>query len=219
MRMILQGTKTSTAGKINNKYMMQPFAERSHEKMQQVLMHPTAAGPAIHYYMIRGGTDKKNITTWESGTVGGEYIKTYGHYHVGALDETYWVIFGEGIVLLQKRKKDAEGNPIDDNIETFYAVALKAGEEIFIPSEYGHLMLNTGNTWLVTADDSPVNFGEVDAVSLPGHADYLPVQKMQGFAYYVVEENGAPQLVKNLKYKEIPEAKIISITEYNALLK
>lgn len=182
-------------------------------------MDPSASGPRVHYYMIRGGTDKRNITTWESGTVGGEYIKTYGHYHVGDLDETYWVIFGEGIVLLQKRKKDESGNPIDDAISEFYAVQMHAGEDIFIPSEYGHLMLNTGSTWLVTADDSPVNFGEVDAVSLPGHADYLPVQKMQGFAYYVVEENGEPKLVRNHKYSEAPEAKIISLAEYKLLAK
>ena len=37
--------------------------------------------------MIRGGTDKRNITVWEPGTVGGEYIKAYGHYHVGDLNE------------------------------------------------------------------------------------------------------------------------------------
>ena len=69
--------------------MLKPFADRSHEKMKEVLMHPEAQGPEIHYYMIRGGKDKKNITVWEVGTVGGEYIKTYGHYHVGTLDETY----------------------------------------------------------------------------------------------------------------------------------
>ena len=66
--------------------MLKPFAERTHEKMKEVLLHPDAVGPEIHYYMIRGGKIKKNITVWETGTVGGEYIKTYGHYHVGKLD-------------------------------------------------------------------------------------------------------------------------------------
>lgn len=188
--------------------MLKPFAERNHEKMKEVLMNPDAAGPEIHYYMIRGGTDKKNITVWETGTVGGEYIKTYGHYHVGKLDETYWVIYGEGIVLLQTRKVNKEGNPIDDEIETFKAIKVRTGDHVFIPSGTGHLVVNTGKTWLVTADDSPVNFEEVDPVSLPGHADYEPVKKLQGFAYYVVEENGQPKLVKNPKYKSSPEASI-----------
>src|SRR3989344_4144912 len=80
----------------------EPFASRTHEMMKDVLMHPEAEGPAIHYYMIRGGKDKQNVTVWETGTVGGEYIKTYGHYHVGELDETYQIVQGEGIALLQK---------------------------------------------------------------------------------------------------------------------
>ena len=62
--------------------MEKPFAERTQDKMKEVLMDPNADGPAIHYYMIRGGEKKANITVMETGTVGGEYIKTYGHYHV-----------------------------------------------------------------------------------------------------------------------------------------
>src|SRR3989344_316196 len=49
----------------------EPLAVRAHEKMKDVLMHPEAVGPAVHYYMIRGGSEKRNITIWESGTVGG----------------------------------------------------------------------------------------------------------------------------------------------------
>ena len=86
--------------------MLKPFAERTDIAMKDVLMHPEAEGPEIHYYMIRGGTEKTNITVWETGTVGGEYIKTYGHYHIGQLDETYTVAVGEGVVLLQKRKEE-----------------------------------------------------------------------------------------------------------------
>lgn len=194
--------------------MLKPFAQRDHEKMKEVLMHPEAEGPEIHYYMIRGGTDKTNTTVWETGTVGGEYIKTYGHYHVGKLDETYWFTWGEGIALLQIRKVDSSGNPIDDEIDTFYAVTVKKGDSIFIPSGTGHLVVNIGKTWLVTADDSPVNFEEKDPVSLPGHADYEPIKKLQGFAYYVIEEEGKPTLVKNPKYKTIPEAQWLTPEEY-----
>jgi len=186
--------------------MLKPYAERTHQAMREVLMNPEAMGPEIHYYMIRGGKDKRNVTIWETGTVGGEYIKTYGHYHVGKLDETYWVVSGEGIVLLQTRKLDSEDKPIDNEIESFQAIAVKAGNQIFIPSGTGHLVVNTGKTWLVTVDDSPVNFEEIDPVSLPGHADYEPIKNLHGFAYYVVENNHKPKLVKNPYYKFVPEA-------------
>ena len=191
--------------------MDKPFAERNHEKMVEVLMNPKAKGPKVHYYMIRGGSKKRNVTIWETGKIDGEYIKTYGHYHVGKLSETYWIIFGEGIVLLQVRKKDTKGIPIDDEIESFKAISVKAGDKIFISENTAHLVVNTGKSWLITIDNSPVNFKEVDPVNLPGHADYEPIKKLRGFAYYVKEKNGKPLLVKNKFYKTVPDAKINKI--------
>ena len=188
---------------MNFDFVAKHYASRTHEKMREVLMDPDAEGPAIHYYMIRGGKDQKNITVWEPGTVGGEYIKTYGHYHVGNLDENYEIVLGEGVALLQKRAKDAGGNLLDDTLEEFRAIQVKAGDKVYMPPEYGHLVVNTGNTYLVTADDSPVNFDDVNPVSMPGHADYEPVKRMRGFAYYVVEKNGKPSLKRNALYKEI----------------
>lgn len=194
--------------------MLKSFAAREHEKMKEVLMHPEAEGPEVHYYMIRGGVDKTNITVWETGTVGGEYIKTYGHYHVGQISETYWILQGEGVVLLQIRKKDQNGQYIDDEIESFYAIKVKKGDSVFLPSGTGHLVANTGKKWLVTSDDSPVNFEELDPVSLPGHADYEPIKKLKGFAYYLVGETGQPTLVKNPNYKIIPEPEWLTPEEY-----
>src|SRR3989344_6894555 len=132
------------------------YAPRVKEKMLEVLMDPSAPSPEIQYHMIRGGTEQRNITIWEPGTIGGEYIKTYGHYHVGRLDETYWIIYGEGIVLVQKRAADANGNPIDDEIIEAYAVWVKPGDAVFIPAGWGHLAVNISKTYFVTADDSPV---------------------------------------------------------------
>lgn len=180
-------------------------------------MNPGVEAPGIHYYMIRGGKDKTNITVWETGTVDGEYIKTYGHYHVGNISETYTILQGTGILLLQKRKVGVDGKPIDDQIESFKALAVKEGDKIFINPEIGHLMVNTGKVWLVTSDDSPVYPDDVDPVGLPGHADYEVVKKMGGFAYFVVEKDGQPALVKNPKYKVIPEAKIKKFRKYGII--
>lgn len=179
------------------------YAARTHEKMQEVLMDPNGVGPAIHYYMIRGGAYQKNITVWEPGTISDEYIKTYGHYHVGQLDEHYEILFGEGVALLQKLKTDAEGNMIADQVEEFKAIVTKIGDKIYMGPGYGHLLANTGSTYFATADDSPVDFEDRDPASFPGHADYTLVKAMQGFAYYVIEHNGAPALKKNSRYKEI----------------
>jgi glucose-6-phosphate isomerase len=187
-----------------NSPMEQAFAERTQEKMKEVLMNPDADGPVIHYYMIRGGKEKLNITVMETGNVGGEYIKTYGHYHVFDFKETYKIIHGQGLVLLQVREKNAKGNYIDDEISLFKAIEVGAGDTVEIPSFAGHLLVNTGKTWLVTSDDSIFN-PAADSSSMPQHADYEAVKKMRGFAYYVVSKDGKTAFIKNEKYKSVPE--------------
>ncbi len=179
------------------------YAARTHEKMQEVLMDPNGVGPSIHYYMIRGGSDQKNTTVWEPGTISGEYIKTYGHYHIGDLSETYIIAYGQGVALLQKLAEDAQGKMISDVVAEFKAIPVTAGQEVFMPAKFGHLVVNTGQTYFVTIDDSPVDFEDRDPASFPGHADYALVKEMQGFAYYVVEHDGKPALKKNPNYKDI----------------
>ncbi len=189
---------------------MDSFATRTHEMMKEVLLHPDAEGPTTHYWMIRGGSKKGNITVWESGTVGGEYIKTYGHYHVDDLPEIYWFISGQGIMLLQKRLEE-NGVPVNDRIEEFKIVPVKAGDEFHIPPGWGHLVVNTENTFLVTKDDSPVA-GIGDSASMPIHADYAPVKEMGGFAYFVVEHEGKPALVKNPRYKAVEKEDLAGLS-------
>ncbi|MFH1243986.1 MAG: glucose-6-phosphate isomerase family protein [bacterium] len=188
------------------------YAARSHLEMQDVLMDPTAEDPSIHYYMIRGSSELGNITVWEPGQVGTEYIKTYGHYHVGDLHETYHVLSGTGFALLQKRALDPTGQPINDIIDDFQLIPVKQGSVVHMSSGDGHLLVNTGSTFLVTTDDSPVHFTAVDTASLPGHADYAPIKAMRGFAYYVVEHNGVPTLVKNPLYKAIRHVDLAGLT-------
>src|ERR1700733_1843537 len=50
----------------NGPMTFEPYAARTQEKMQDVIMDPAAQGPAIHYYMIRGGKDKRNVTVLET---------------------------------------------------------------------------------------------------------------------------------------------------------
>ena len=194
--------------KIDFKNVPKHYAARSNEKMKEVLLDPAGAGPAIHYYMIRGGVEQKNITVWEPGTISGEYIKTYGHYHVGDLSETYCIVYGQGVAILQKLAENESGEMISDQVAEFQAIRVKSGQKIFMPANFGHLLANIGKTYFVTADDSPVDFEDRDPTSFPGHAGYELVKKMRGFAYYVVEHNGQPALKRNFLYKSIKKEKL-----------
>src|SRR3989344_2136258 len=184
------------------------FAGRRQKEIVDVLMDPKSEGPDAHYFMIRGGTGRGNITIWQSGLVGEEYIKTYGHYHVEDFLETYKVLEGEGIFLLQERKRNEKGFPIDDEVESIKAIFVKGGSSVSIPKYAGHLAINIGESWLVTIDNSPVNFSKSDEASYPRHADYEPVRRLHGFAYYVVKKDGKPFFVKNPNYKNTPEINI-----------
>jgi len=175
------------------------LATRTHEEMRPVLMNPLASGPEVHYWMLRGGSEKRNITVWEAGKVGDEYVKTLGHYHVSDFIETYEILAGEGIILLQA--------PVQDGaVDWVRAIFVKSGSKVTIPERAGHLGVNIGQSWLVTSDDSPVY--AKDDPAAPKHADYEPVRKMHGFAYYVVEKGGKPDFVKNPNYKNHPNVTI-----------
>jgi len=63
---------------MNKDFTTKHYAFRTYEKMQEVLMDPRAPGSEIQYHMVRGGTNQRNITVWEPGKVGGEYIKLTG---------------------------------------------------------------------------------------------------------------------------------------------
>lgn len=184
-------------------YSSKRYGTRDHQMMTEVNMDPKASGPDVYYHLVRGGVDLRNFTIWEPGKVGKEYIKTYGHYHVGDISETYWIVYGEGITIAQKRAGDS-----DDQIEQIRIIRVKVGDAVYMPRGWAHAAVNIGKTFFATADDSPVNFEDVDPSSLPGHADYEPIKKMRGMAYYIVEESGQPALVKNPSYKKVPEAKI-----------
>ncbi len=188
---------------VDYKNVSKHLATRTHDAMKPVLMNRNVIGPSVHYYMIRGGSEQTNVTVWEPGTVGGEYIKSFGHYHIDDLPETYWIRGGEGIVLLQKLESDADGKLIPDRVSDFKVVFVKEGDTVHIPARYGHLVANTSNTFLTTIDDSPADFGDADPSGHPGHADYSLVEKMQGFAYYIVEHEGNPALVRNTRYTSI----------------
>ncbi len=192
---------------------MNPYAPRTHEEMKEVLLDKNATGPAIHYHMIRGGKEKRNVTTWECGTIGTEFIKAYGHYHVDGIPETYWIKQGQGILLLQKRIM-LDGKPQNDKLESCTAIYVKAGDEINIPGDEGHTMVNIGNTWLVTVDDSPIAGTTPEEISKPAHADYSAIKSLQGFGYYATKSaDGTAQFVPNEHYMELPPIQVFESLE------
>jgi glucose-6-phosphate isomerase len=95
-----------------------------------------------------------DVTVTLPGAVGGEFIKTAGHYH--ALDpngvswpEIYDVLSGEAAFVLQQAEGDPAGDP---DMTRSVVIVAGPGDRLVIPPDYGHVTVNIGTSPLVVAD-------------------------------------------------------------------
>ncbi|MBI2595517.1 hypothetical protein HYW46_02150 [Candidatus Daviesbacteria bacterium] len=177
---------------------------RKLEELKSVLKDTHAIGPDPVYWVFSELSDLNwaNMTVIAPGSYSGEYPKTFGHYHPeDAADETYHLVEGEGVLMIQKKHTE-NGVWVPDMVDEVYLIKAKPGDEIIIKPQWGHAWSNTGKGPFVSYDNWR-----------SGHtkADYEAIEKLQGLAYYLVEENGEPKPVPNPNYKNLPE--VVWITE------
>lgn len=180
--------------------------------IQPVLMHKDGDGPDPVYYMFSDITlddSWHNMTILVPGNYEGEFPKTYGHYHGAQVKETYKVISGEGIFLLQRKKFDKK-MWLMEQVEDVYAVRAEAGDEITISPDFGHAWSNVSKGPLVLYDDWK-----------SGHtpADYVVIERLQGLAYYLVNKNGKVSFAPNPHYQNLPEVREMSAKQFGELKK
>jgi glucose-6-phosphate isomerase len=149
------------------------------------------------YYMYRGIQEKDglryDITTIPAIMLGQEFNKTKGHIHVGRWQETYTVLEGQAIYLMQK---------FDDagNVSDVYAIEAKKGQSIVIPSFYGHTTINPSST----QELKMANWASVECKS-----DYSPYEKFGGACYFYTRQGW----VKNENYRSVPELRFENALE------
>jgi glucose-6-phosphate isomerase len=112
------------------------------------------------------------------GKVGSEYFMTKGHYHAKAdRAEVYYGLMGEGYLVLQTPDGDINVQP------------MQAGTTAFVPPYWGHRTVNVGREHFVFLSVFPADAGY----------DYKTIAQ-QGFASIVVERDGKPEVIQNLRY-------------------
>lgn len=144
-------------------------------------MDPHCAGSDLVYevYTDINESGWVNKTIIYPGRLGNEYPKTFGHYHSTNEMEVYKVIKGEGFLLKQ-------------NDQEAVLVKLSPGVQYRITSQWGHCLINTGQTDLVVLDNW--SWGHKDS-------DYDPIKNAHGMAYYLIEDKGFPKSVMNPHYQ------------------
>lgn len=181
-------------------------SSRELASLKSVLKDPSSSGPDPVYWVFNDVGNEKwaNLTIITPGSFNGEYPKTFGHYHpTGVPDETYHLIGGEGILVMQKKHFE-NGSWIPEMVDEVYLIKTKPGEEIVITPEFGHSWSNTGVEPLISYDNWR-----------SGHqpSDYEPIEKLQGMAYYLVEKNGEVEAVPNPNYRDLPKPKWVTAKE------
>lgn len=144
------------------------------------------------YYMYRKVEEKNglksSITITLAKMLGKEFNKTYGHNHEGNFAETYTVLNGEAIFLMQKTKYDV--------VEDVFAIKAREGQTAVIPAGYGHVTINPSSVDLKTKDWTAINCKN----------NYTSFKELAGACYYyILLPSGQAGWIKNGNYKSIPE--------------
>lgn len=173
--------------------------------MRGVLARPDAPGPAEVYYMyrdvgypgdrrlLRSAGLRYDLTVLVPGAVGGEYVKTHGHYHPHAAGqdvsypEVYEVVDGIAHFLLQR---PGSGQVVEDVV----VVEARPGDKVLIPPGYGHLTINPGPDFLVVANLTADGFCSL----------YAPFALRRGGAYYEMAAEGGGRFIPNPAYGPVP---------------
>jgi oxalate decarboxylase/phosphoglucose isomerase-like protein (cupin superfamily) len=187
---------------------------RDLESIKPVLMLEKDHGPDPVYWVFSNISKDRwvNLTVIAPGffspdlvPTSGEYPKTFGHYHGVQINETYHLVEGKGVLLLQKKHYDQNKNWIQNMVDEVILITAEPGDEIIIKPEWGHSWSNIGSTPLLSFD----TWHE-------GHnpQDYAPIEKVQGMAYYLVAEHGQIKVVPNSNYQNLPQPSWMTAAQF-----
>jgi oxalate decarboxylase/phosphoglucose isomerase-like protein (cupin superfamily) len=182
--------------------------------LRGVLLNQRDYGPDPVYWVFTNlsKTGWVNLTVIAPGffspdlvPTAGEYPKTFGHYHTTQINETYHLVEGKGVLLLQKKHFDQNKNWIENMVDEVILINAEPGDEIIIRPQWGHSWSNIGPTPLLSYD----SWHE-------GHSphDYEPIEKLKGMAYYLVSENNQVKLVPNPNYQNLPQPSWMSTAQF-----
>lgn len=143
-----------------------------------------AGGDPLVYEVVEYRRDCSDLffgtTTMQPGKVGDEYYMTRGHFHRRRdMGEVYYTQHGEGVLLLQSRDGETA------------TVAMRPGVCAFIPPDWAHRSINTGDDRLVFVWVCNVEAGN-DYAGIAAH----------GMRRLVVERHGRADLIDNPAFAE-----------------
>jgi len=145
-----------------------------------------------------------DITIMPPLILGKEFNKTAGHDHPLVPEtkitypEIYQVLSGQAIFLIQ----DSYG----DQIKDIYAIRANKDDQVIVPPNYEHLMINASDKELKNANWICRDFGS---------NVYKPFRLKQGFSYFALQgPEKEVEWQKNPNYQDIPELKFMEPNQW-----
>lgn len=140
-----------------------------------------------------------DMTVFNPGMVGNEFVKTVGHYHQNkpgtdvAYPEVYEAIT-DNIEFLLQTMPDKNGK-----VEVIWVIT-EAGDKVVMPPGYGHVSMNVGTEPAIEVD--------IQKRDNPNGSDYSLFKERAGGAFYRTEEG----LIPNPNY-EVSSLRIVKPLE------
>jgi glucose-6-phosphate isomerase len=154
-------------------------------------MYRDLAKSDADWHWLHSHNLRYDLTVIPPGDIGGEWVKTKGHYHpknaagVG-YPEIYEVLEGRAHYLLQSR-----------DLTDVVMIDAAAGDVVIIPPEYGHITINP---------DPARTLAMANIVSTAFESEYGEYESCHGAAYYEFSNGG---LRKNTHYNNPPAVRHI----------
>lgn len=145
-----------------------------------------------HREKILNAKLRYDFTIIPPAEIGGENVKTYGHYHPKnssglSYPEVYQVLDGRAIFVIQRR----EGERVVD----CFAIEAEKGDLVIVPPNCGHVTINPTRRVLLTSNWVCREFASI----------YEPYTNLKGACYYYI--NG--KWLKNANYPAHPELRFL----------
>ena len=152
------------------------------QKAVQLIPAETPAYTVQTWFPVAEGTSGGLLfgtSTIIPGKVGNEFFMTKGHFHAQSdRAEFYWGVQGKGMLILMDRDRNT------------WAEEVYPGSLHYIGGEIAHRLANTGNENLIVGACWPSDAGH----------NYEEIA-VKGFSARLLEVDGQPSLVENLKSK------------------
>ncbi len=160
----------------------------THQELKDVLMDDKAPGVKEPYFII-SGEGGQNIIIISPGVNGIEFNKIYGHFHNYKEVEIYHVVYGQGVLIMQRNDDNGEAKEIR-------IVGLRPTSIVEIPAGYGHTIANVGKNYLVVIENSPLGVQE---------NSIKDIKDKHGLAYYIIDKKGEVGFEPNPNYHIHPQ--------------